>query len=241
MRIKLICCDVFARLAYSVSADSKHIIDIFLLPMLSHNEPELLKINLQQAVDNTPADVYNKIVMAYGLCGNSIVGLTTNIPLIIPRMHDCSAMFLGSNKRFKEVFGHRLSARWRSCGYMERCSDITDDYKSHPGYLKLLKEYGEENAEYVWQLMHPPPETDTSVYIRMPGFEYSDYESTFCKQMLEAKCTPDIVEGSLLWFERLINGPWDNSEEFLELLPGYEIEPIYDMAEIFKANRKGDI
>lgn len=241
MRIKFICCDVFARLAYAIAAESQHVVDIFLLPMLAHNEPDFLRNDLQKAIDEVPPDIYDKIILGYGLCGSSTAGLKTHIPVIIPRMHDCSAMFLGSREKFSQVFGHRLSTRWRTCGYMERCGDtqgccgdIHGDYKMHPEYLKLLEQYGEENAEYVWETMYPPPETDEAVYIELDGFEYGDTRSRYVKSMAEYDVSVEAVHGSTDWLKRLVNGPWDE-EDFLELLPGNEIYPIYDMKEVISS------
>ena len=239
LRIKFICCDVFARLAYDVAAKSKHVVDIYLHPMLAHNEPGHLRSSLQNAVDCTPEDVFDVIVMGYGLCGSASAGLKTHMPMIIPRMHDCSAMFLGSSDMFSHVFGHRLSTRWRTCGYMERCSDNYGcDYKLNPEYLKLLEEYGEENAQYVWETMHPPAETDEVVYIEIDGYEYGSTRKIFANEMTAQGKTVEIVKGSTYWFEKLINGPWDE-DFFLKLFPGEEIYPIYDMKEVITSKKCG--
>jgi len=238
MRLKLICCDVFARLAYLTAAGSPHVMDLELLPMLAHNEPDKLRRDLQTAIDNTDKDAgYDKIILAYGLCGNAAVGLKSHIPLIIPRMHDCCAMFLGSRKKFMQLFGHRLSTRWRSCGYMERCpGDMYDDYKFHPDFLKMVEEYGEDNAEYIWETMNPPIESDETVYIELEGFEYGDTYGRYKEEMAREDCRVELAVGDPSWFNRLVNGPWDK-EDFLELLPGHMIESIYDMEEIFREKK----
>jgi len=242
MRLKLICCDVFARLAYAAAAESHHLVDIELLPMLAHNEPDRLRQDLQSAIDKAGQfpEVYDKVIMAYGLCGNAAAGLTSSIPLIIPRMHDCCAMFMGSKEAFTKVFGHRLSTRWRSCGYVERGRDIEGDYKLHPDFLKLAAEYDEDNAEYIWETMHPPAESNEAVYIELEGFEYGDTKGKYINQMEQTPdCQIEVVSGDAGWFKRLINGPWDE-KDFLELLPGNEIEPIYDMVEVFRGKVEGD-
>jgi len=239
MRIKLIACDVFARMAYAAAAVSEHRVDLELLPMLSHNEPDKLRKELQDAIDkckNACVEGYDKIILAYGLCGNAAAGLTASIPMIIPRMHDCCAMFLGSRKKFLEHFEHRLSAQWRSCGYMERCASVMPNYKLHPDYLKLVEEYDEENAEYIWQTMNPPSETDEDIYIRVEGFEYGGTYESFVAQKAEEGRTVEVLEGDGEWFSRLVNGPWSN-EDFLEILPGNEIVPIYDMDEVYKSDK----
>lgn len=266
MRIKLICCDVFARWAYKTAAESPNIVDIELLPMLAHNEPEKLRIDLQDTINkagkvNKPGTddcIYDRIILAYGLCGNAIAGLTCTVPMIIPRMHDCCAMFMGSQERFLEVFGQNLSSSWRSFGYLERCLNSTDlnsidsnGTKTHPDYLKLLDEYGKEDADYVWDTLHPPPSDNKENKVFYIQMEYEDVEKSFSdfdhsnpplhynhylnyiEQKKQEGCIVETVKGSTTWFTTLINGPWDN-KNFLELLPGHTIKPIYDMKEIFQ-------
>jgi len=147
-------------------------------------------------------------------------------------------MFLGSRKKFAEHFGHRLSAQWRSCGYLERCNSILlPNYKLHPDYLKLVEEYDEENAEYIWQTMNPPSETDEDIYIKMEGYEFSGNFESFTAQKAEQGRTVEVLDGNDEWFKRLVNGPWCK-EDFLEILPDNEIVPIYDMDEVYRADAK---
>jgi len=241
LRLKLIACDVFARLAYHEAAKSAHIVDVQLLPMLAHIEPDALRADIQAAIDTAcqgykprPNTAYDKILLGYGLCGNAAMGLSSTIPMIVPRMHDCCAMFMGSKQKFLDVFGHRLSTPWRSCGYMERCDSIDIvNYKSHPDYLKLVEEYGDDNAEYIWESMNPPEVSTEAVYIQLPGFEHNNAEQNYTKQKIQEDCQVETVQGDISWFTKLVNGPWDSSE-FLELSPGGKIEPIYDMETVFK-------
>ena len=237
LRIKLIACDVFARLAYQAAAESAHIIDIELLPMLAHNEPDKLRQNLQNSIDKAckKEDMpYDKIILAYGLCGNAVIGVTCSIPMIIPRMHDCCAMFMGSQKRFLEVFGHRLSTPWRSCGYVERCVGLNHaNYKLHVDYLKMVEEYGEENAEYIWETMNPPAVVNEAVYIKIPGYEYNNTQKFYIDEKANEDCEVETVLGDSSWFMKLVNGPWEDSE-FLKVSPQKEIEPLYDMDEVFR-------
>ena len=240
LRIKLIACDVFARLAYDAAAKSVHIVDIELLPMLAHNEPDKLRKNLQNSIDKAcgKEDMpYDKIILAYGLCGNAVVGLTCPIPMIIPRMHDCCAMFMGSQKRFLEAFGHRLSTPWRSCGYVERCVGLNHaNYKLHVDYLKMVDEYGEENAEYIWETMNPPAVVNEAVYIEIPGFEYNDTQKVYIDEKAKEDCEVETILGDNSWFTRLVDGPWEESE-FLKLSPNHEIVPLYDMEEVFRSEK----
>ena len=90
-----------------------------LLPGGLHNHPEELRRKLQEAIDTLSGKGrYDRIVIGYGICGRGTVGLhAREIPLAIPRVHDCIALFLGSDaayrresKRFPGTY--HVSAGW---------------------------------------------------------------------------------------------------------------------------------
>ena len=54
---------------------------------------------LQGVIDQLPEGV-EKVVLGYGLCGNGILGVTArNHVLIVPRCHDCIALFWVRTRR----------------------------------------------------------------------------------------------------------------------------------------------
>lgn len=240
LRIKFICCDVFARLAYAAAAVSPHIVDLELLPMLAHMEPAKLRAELQSRIDQIESGTYDKLVLGYGLCGNATAGLKAAISMVMPRVHDCCTLFMGSREKFLQVFGENLSTRWCTCGYYERCyrdglRDEYENYRTNPEYIKLLDEYGEENAEYVWHTLHPPVETKEAVYIKLDGFEYGDSQSGYQAQIEQMGKKVRVEAGNAEWFFRLVNGPWEVND-FLEIIPGESVMPVYDMSEVVRAS-----
>lgn len=238
-RIKFICCDVFARLAYAAAASSPHTVDLELLPMLSHTEPAKLRALLQSHIDRIDPDLYERLILGYGLCGNAVAGLTVPVTTVMPRTHDCCALFAGSRERFTDIFGSNLSMRWCTCGYHERCYDtgLQNEYVSYhtnPEYIKLLEDYGEDNAEYVWHTLHPSLETKEAVYMEIENFEYNDTKARFTEQITQMNGAVRVETGDTSWFFRLVNGPWD-TDNFLEIPRGYTIEPVYDLTEVVRA------
>jgi len=245
MRLRLICCDVFLRYACSIISTSPHIVDADFIPMLAHTKPDELRAELQERI-NTGAKVrrYDKILLGYGLCGNVASGLTCEIPMVIPRVHDCCAVFMGSKERFLEEFKNSLSMRWCTCGYYERghldekygadAIDFNATYKTNPEYLQLLEQYGEDNAEYVWETLHPKIETDEAAYIKIDGFEYSGSYEGFTAGLAGSNVKARVVKGSTAYLDSLINGPWDETN-FLHVPVGKKIAPVYDMDEVLTA------
>lgn len=101
MRLRLITCDILARPAYMCAARSPHIVDVTMLPRGLHAQPRDLRSRLQAAIDATPPG-YDAIVLGYGLCGGATAGLrAVDVPVVLPRAHDCITLFLGGRDRYR--------------------------------------------------------------------------------------------------------------------------------------------
>ena len=176
MLLKLICCNVFQREACLAIAYSPHTIDPEFLELGEHAQPDRLRQAIQARIDaaEQQAKPYDAILLLYGLCGNASIGLYARTTrLVIPRAHDCCTILLGSRERFREHFEHNLSTPFSSVGYLERGNYFlrTDlgDGSIHYGdrYAALVEQYGEDNAKYIWESMHPE------------GLESADTEAVF--------------------------------------------------------------
>ena len=247
MLIKFICCDIFTRIACKLVSESPHIIDIEFLPMLAHNEPKKLNAMIRESICKSMESTdrkYDAIILGYGLCGNSVIGLSCPVPMIIPRAHDCCAIQLGGKEKFIAAFGDILSARWSSTGYFERCHGLNNgslnkdqqsvSYKTSAEYMNYVEQYGEENADYIWETMHPAIETDEVVYIRIDGFEYSNSYEKYTSGIEHSEKELKIVDGDISMLKALIDGVWDDGR-FLVIPPGKKIVGVYDMEQVMIA------
>lgn len=92
-----------------------------LLPGGLHNHPEELRRQLQEMIDTLSAKGrYDRIVIGYGICGRGTVGLhAREIPLAIPRVHDCIALFLGSDSAYRREFQRFPGTYYISAGWYE--------------------------------------------------------------------------------------------------------------------------
>ena len=65
-----------------------------------HQSPGRLKDKLQAAVDASCKD-FDTIMLGYGLCSMAVIGLRANhCTLVMPRVDDCIAIFLGSHQAY---------------------------------------------------------------------------------------------------------------------------------------------
>lgn len=239
MKLKLLCCEVFMRLACIAIADSPHTIDPEFTRLGAHESPNTLRELLQSKIDSVgKKSGYEAVILGYGLCGNSTDGLRAgSVPLIIPRAHDCCTIFLGSRENFLANFGNDLSLEWGAQGYMERGTSYIHDTGTgkllgwDKEYEDLVEKYGEENAQFIWESLHPASHSTELVYIRVPETESLGYLDKMQTHALEEGKSLRILEGNMRLIKALIHGDW-NEEEFLIVPPGSSIKAVYDHEKI---------
>ena len=235
MKLKLISCEVLEREADHCLNETSFEIDIEYTEKSAHEKPELLQQSIQKIIDRS--DNYDAILLGFGLCGNALNGLRAgNCQLVAPRAHECCTLFLGSKKRFNELFEGRESMPWGSAGYCEkdggylRNSDTGAVIGYDRTYEEYVEEYGKENAEYIWSTIHPKRESNDVVFINIPETYSHEVFQDFEKEMQEEKKVITIEQGNMSIIRKLLTGVWD--EDFLIIEPGSEISAVYDKEEI---------
>jgi N-methylhydantoinase A/oxoprolinase/acetone carboxylase beta subunit len=86
-----------------------------------HENPYKLNTRVQEAIDQISGQGdADRIIIGYGICGKGTVGLTSrDIPLVIPRVHDCIALFLGGDAAYQEQFKTYPGTYYLSAGWCE--------------------------------------------------------------------------------------------------------------------------
>ena len=71
-----------------------------------HDRPNLLREKLQEAIDViSAAGRCERIIIGYGVCGRGTIGVRSRgVPLAIPKVHDCIALFLGGDAAYRREF-----------------------------------------------------------------------------------------------------------------------------------------
>jgi hypothetical protein len=107
-----------------------------------HARPEKLKETLQleiEAIDS--ANGSGDIILGYGLCSNAAVGLrSSSHRLIVPRVDDCIALFLGSREEHLRKLAEEPGTYFLTKGWIEAAEGPLYEYE------QLKKKYGEERA-----------------------------------------------------------------------------------------------
>jgi len=135
-KIALIACGVLALDFRYLAEHWYQQIEMHFLPGGLHKTPVQLRARLQETIDRIDAThAVARIVVGYGLCGHGTTGLRAgNLPLVIPRVHDCIALFLGSDADYREQFGKAPGTYYLSAGWVEEKHDTANGMGSiQPG------------------------------------------------------------------------------------------------------------
>ncbi len=177
-----------------------------------HRSPKLLRENLQAEIDSIDAD---EILLAYGQCGNGVVGLcSSRARLVVPKSDDCIALLLGSFDHYRQEVEKEPGTYWFSHGWIE---ESKDPYKE---YLRCAEKYGEETARWVadecMKGYHRVVVIDTGV---CPTSQLREYGQQFAK-FFNLDYT-EIV-GSDAFFQQLLSSE-KRDGQFVVVEPGETI------------------
>ncbi len=242
MRFKCIGCDALARLIYLCAATSPHLVDVTMLRLGLHRNPGDLQARLQHEIDAVSRERiesglrYDAIVMAYGLCGKATAGIAArDIPVVIPRAHDCITLFLGSRARYTEQHEKQPGTYWYSPDYIERGSQdgtltalgAADAFNIEAEYDQYVAKYGKDNADYLMEVMGAwRSHYQRAAFIDMGVGNSASVEGQAKDEAGRRGWTYERVAGDMVLVRRLLNGDWN--EDFLILQPGQKLAMSYD-------------
>ncbi len=203
--MKLFACRTLEDEINAVSGGS---VDCDFLEYGLHNTPAKLKEELQKRIDGTPG--CDTILLGYGLCSNGTAGLCSDRhKLVVPRVHDCISLLLGSRELYDQEFGKCPGTYYLSKGWIDQKGDPVSSFRRYCeryGEKKALRFIRQEYANYKRiALIHTV--TNSGAYVRY-SLKVADF--------LGLEHTE--LEGSLRYVRKLIAGEWD--DEFLIISPG---------------------
>jgi hypothetical protein len=167
--------------------------------------------------------------MAYALCGNGLAGLyASSIPLVVPRAHDCIALFLGGRLRYQQYFDSHAGVYFKTSGWIERGETVSQLTGYGLEMAALVARYGEENAEYLYEQLNRYKTTyGRLTYIEMGIEPDGRFEKQARADAANRGWEFEKLSGDLALLRRLVDGDW-NEADFLVIPPGHRIAATYD-------------
>ncbi len=180
-----------------------------------HNKPDLLREHLQEIIDSIPGKD-DDIVLGYGLCSNATVGLSSKSHrLILPRIHDCIALFCGSQSCYNRHKDEAIGTFFLTKRFIE-----SEDGRFHLlEYDTYIERYGEKLAHKYTKMLLTHYEraalVDTGEYDTAP---YKKLAQEFCERY-ELDYTE--ITGDQRLMVKLFSEDWDH--EIIIVKPGNEV------------------
>jgi hypothetical protein len=209
----VISCRVMEPEMESVRRGKNHV-EVRYMDQALHRTPQKMAAQLQEHIDE--AEPYaSQIILGYGLCSNGIVGVTApRQGLVVPKAHDCIALFFGSVAAYKKVFDERPGTYYLTPGWVAEKKDplgIMEEY---------IPKYGEETSKWVMdeEIKHYTHIVliDMGIGDLGPLRERAKENARFFNKEYEE------IKGSLAYLEKLVEGPYTEQDFFL-VRPGEQV------------------
>ncbi len=236
-KFKFIGCSIIYREACALAATTPNLVDVeFLAKGLHSLETPDMVARVQLAVDAVPADAgYEAVLLGYARCNDGLVGVTArNLPLVVPRAHDCITLLFGSRGAYRAYFDARPGTYYLSTGWVERNDEIdplsaeqgrrtvADRIGLHYDYDDLLARYGKENADHVARMLGDTRKNyEGYLYLAMGVAPEEDYVEQARQDARKRRWRFELRRGDLGLLRKLFAGEWD--EDFVIVRPGQRV------------------
>ena len=178
-----------------------------------HLRPADLRAALQEKINEASKDA-DVLLLGYGLCSLAVIGLkATSATLVIPRVDDCIAIFLGSCEAYQAQARKEPGTYYLTKGWIEVGDNLFEEHK------RMVEKIGEEKTQRITQLMLK--NYKRLGFINTGQYEIERYRSYAQDIAEEFGLRFEEIKGSSALVEKMIHGPWD--EEFLIVSPGQTI------------------
>ncbi len=174
-----------------------------------HRNPDKLREELQKRIDEEKEA--GILVFSYGLCSKGLDGLQAgDKTLVIPRVHDCISLLMGSREKYEEEFGADPGTYYLSKGWIDQQADPYQEY------LEQVEKYGRENALWITQETYKHYKRVAFIDTNLSNLEKHEQYAKEVADFLGVEYVR--IQGQNDFFEQLVAGQWEKN--FLVTPPG---------------------
>jgi len=178
-----------------------------------HVFPEKLRTTLQNEIDSVNGNI-DTILLGYGLCSQAVIGITARkATLVVPRVDDCIAIFLGSRDAYNMQSKKAPGTYYLTKGWIEVGDTPFTEYE------QTVVRLGQARADRAQKLL-------LKNYTRLALINTGQYEMERYRDYTRQTADRfglrfEEIEGSNTLVKKMIDGDWD--DEFVVVKPGETI------------------
>jgi len=197
-----------------------------------HERPGELREKLQAAINAVSAEGRaQRIVIGYGVCGRGTVGIQARgIPLVIARVHDCIALFLGGPAAYRRQFARFPGTYYISAGWLEKKA-VPISQRGQQAWFgdrrvvrsDVAERYGERTADRTMDFLNSWQKNYQRAAYIDTGARRETRSERYAREMAAAYgWAYEKIAGSPALFEKLLTAT-ATTEEVLFVEPGHVI------------------
>jgi hypothetical protein len=173
-----------------------------------HINPKKLHSILQDDIDDSGGQ-YATIILGYGLCSLAVIGLKANgCRLVIPRLDDCIAIFLGSRTAYTAECTREPGTYFLTKGWMEVGDTPFLEYE------RSVKKYGQIKAWKIYQAMMGKYKRLALIKTGQGNIETYQVDARVTAEKFGLNYEELIGSDQLV--RKLLQGPWDHDIVVIE-------------------------
>lgn len=173
---------------------------------------ETLQINIDEMVAAHPGEGL-AILLGYGLCSQALVGVEARgCTLVLPRVDDCIAIFLGSRTAYNQQAGSEPGTYYLTKGWVEVGETPFSEHE------RAVKRYGAARAERIFKIMMA--NYKRLALINTGNYDIDRYRDYARRTAERFGLRYEEIEGSDTLVRKLLDESWDAGAEFVVLKPG---------------------
>jgi hypothetical protein len=178
-----------------------------------HLRPAELKRSLQKAI-TASEDWAETLILGYGLCSQAVIGLrSAACTLVVPRVDDCIAIFLGSCSAYRREVRREPGTYYLTKGWIEAGDTPFEEHS------RLVEKYGPARAGRMTRLLFRNYTRLVFINTRQDGLDR--YRAYTREQGARFGLRYEEIDGEPTLLHKMLYGPWD--EEILVVPPGRTI------------------
>jgi hypothetical protein len=232
-------CSILTAEVCSLVRKYQPLVDLKFIPAGFHEQPGVMHKIIQEEIERIEEwnllkkkspyayKTCDAILLGFGLCEKAAIGLhSNNIPLVIPKAHDCITLLLGSRESYRQYFTLNPATYWFSPGWVERMLAPGPERETQLREL-YSQRYDPAAVDYLMD-----EEKKWQQNYKQAAFISGDLPHNNKYRKYTKKCARYLnwsykeFKGDPGLLKDLLTGNWD--DRFLVINPGEEITASFD-------------